>query len=462
MMADIKYDDSLIELYIFETTTLLDRFTAMLKNAKTDGSFSRADDTEIQSIMATIKGSSDMMRFDDIAFIAFEMEQLFAKVSAASLTEEAIGGLADGTIKVAQYIGNEIKKIEAGEPLTDGTDAAVAYIQNLVEYLEHEIRGEKNKEDLTTLSGVAKVDEGEPTPAPDNGDTGNEISSSDGDRYIVHVYFYEDSRMENVRAYLLTDKLEKVGRILASYPEDTENDSEAAENIRENGDYVARETKMFREQLEKLMKSALSVESVSFIGSMPNYDPDSVFSGDMEAPPDSPAERKSAPSAPIAAKKAPEPATETPVRISASESVSSVTILPEAVSETPDVVKCLHVSCGSELYSLLVSTVKEITAYENTADPYISLAEKLGIKNAADEISGCVMLTVSAEGSEESIRLRADDVIGTSDVKRLGLPKIFGAYGIEKLGVSACALHENGNISLILNPSTFLQGQKTL
>ncbi|MDR2611108.1 MAG: hypothetical protein LBC58_06585 [Clostridiales Family XIII bacterium] len=442
-MADSTYDDSVLELYTFETTTLLGRLTAMLREAKTAGSFSRAGDAEMQRIMATIKNSSDMMRFDLIADIAAETENLFAAVSAASLTEEEAGRLADAAVKVAEYIGCEVDKIQNGEPKTENADALRAYLKNLTaEIAAPEV-----------LTAPAPVPASEPAPA----------ASGTPGRFILHIYFYEDSRMENVRAYMLTEKLTKIGTVLAVFPEEAKNDPEAAEYIKENGFYLALETTMFREQLEKLMKGTLSVESVSFIGSMPGYEPATAQT--QEPPAASPAPVASAPVAPVASAPGAVPdEKEAALPVSVHDAEDTKKNVPSVSAHDAEDTKknvpfvserleCLRISCGGESYSLPVSAVEEVSVAESSDAPSVSLAEKLGIKNTAADTSGGIALSVFSRETGGRFRLRVDDVIGTQVATRLDMPAFFDAYNIAALGISGCALSENGDISLLLDPA---------
>jgi two-component system chemotaxis sensor kinase CheA len=273
-MNEKIYDDNdtVFELYLFETNTLLDRFDDMLRMAKSDGSISSRIDAEIERIMKTIKNSSDMMRLGAIADAAFETENLFNVVSGLSLSEAKVGKLADAGMWVSDFIRKELERIPDGESATpEETDELITAIKKFTEFI-------KTGEDETAE-----------TPAPAEALTPKptaitpEISEIPDDEpepeipaktlvYRMHVYFYENSRMENVRAYLLADKLSKIGKIEAVYPENVEENPETSDEINENGYYIALETHLTREQLERIMKGTLSVESVSFVGSMPNYE----------------------------------------------------------------------------------------------------------------------------------------------------------------------------------------------
>jgi chemotaxis protein histidine kinase CheA len=392
----------------------------MLHTAKTDGSFSRAGDTEIKRIMETIKGSSDMMRLDIIAEVAFETENLFAAVSAVSLTEVTVGKLADAGLWVSNFIRQNLDLIANGETAAEEAEELISAIKKFTEYIEH---GEEKPTESTDAV---------PADAPaDNAET----------LYRMHIYFYEDSRMENIRAYLLTDKLSKIGKVAAVYPNDPQNDPETSTEINENGYYIALETHLTREQLEKLMKGTLSVESVSFVVTMPN---DTVSAASMSEP------------TPEQDTPAPEP--------------SQVNTAPNPLAGEPTNIDCIRILSGGEIYSVPISCVRESFAangasggavtHRGISYPYVKVSEKLGAKNTAEDVSDGMMLLIS-EG-ESTGCLYVDDILGTSTALCVPLPTLFDGFDTRTLGISGCALREGSDVSLVIDPAIFLQDQKTL
>jgi chemotaxis protein histidine kinase CheA len=80
--------------------------------------------------------------------------------------------------------------------------------------------------------------------------------------------------MENIRAYMLTNKLKEMGVVNRTIPANLENNAEASVYIVENGFYISFTTSMFREQIETAAKGTLSVESVAFMRRMPDESED--------------------------------------------------------------------------------------------------------------------------------------------------------------------------------------------
>jgi two-component system chemotaxis sensor kinase CheA len=97
--------------------------------------------------------------------------------------------------------------------------------------------------------------------------------------YYLHIHFNEGARMENIRAFMLAGKLGEKGVVNRTIPANPETDPDTAGSIIERGFYISYTTSLFREQIETLIKGALSVETVSFLRRMPDGGIDAVTSG---------------------------------------------------------------------------------------------------------------------------------------------------------------------------------------
>ncbi|MEG0091636.1 MAG: Hpt domain-containing protein, partial [Oscillospiraceae bacterium] len=72
-----KNMESMLDMYLFETNTLLEQLDEILLNAEKIGDFTEENINEIFRIMHTIKGSSAMMQFESVMTIAHKVEDLF-------------------------------------------------------------------------------------------------------------------------------------------------------------------------------------------------------------------------------------------------------------------------------------------------------------------------------------------------------------------------------------------------
>ena len=69
--------DSMLDMYLFETNSLMEQLDELLIEAEKVEEFSTDDVNEIFRIMHTIKGSSAMMEFGSLNQIAHHIEDLF-------------------------------------------------------------------------------------------------------------------------------------------------------------------------------------------------------------------------------------------------------------------------------------------------------------------------------------------------------------------------------------------------
>lgn len=420
-MDDDFNNDSMLELYLFESTTLLDSLDAILLAAEAVRELTSDNINEIFRIMHTIKGSSAMMAFNAIADVSHKTEDLFAAVRDNGIEETRFDALFDLLLKVSKFLEGEVEKIQSGAEIIDGNPDLIEEISDFTATI-HAATSSASIPDLGRTLGVAP-DAGKDTaflaragitggvisadaqhdPLAHTGDFGDAISvgvpagffahtgtienamvdagaqgepfthtadisgagadpeirtesvkqkypqsagfrqpeplnpeiydrtaipaiqkqrvfqgaaqsptlvAPEGGRilgidlppvpahtkpheheveifeplpksdrlsgpgslacYNIHVHFNEGAKMENIRAYMLVNKLSEMGTVNRTIPSNLENGVNVTEHIVENGLYISFTTSMFREQIETVAKGTLSVESVTFVRRMPD------------------------------------------------------------------------------------------------------------------------------------------------------------------------------------------------
>ncbi|MDR0357423.1 MAG: Hpt domain-containing protein [Clostridiales Family XIII bacterium] len=346
-MSDDFNSDSMLELYLFESTGLLDSLDAMLLKAESERKLTQENINEIFRIMHTIKGSSAMMNFSLVSEIAHKTEDLFAIIRDNGPDEANFDELFDTALRVSDFLEKEVEKIQNGEELSENNPALTDEIVALTEKIKAETPNASEKPNLgrvlggapTPVAGTDAASEPKPvknpepvatrkpepaeksepvatrepdpveqipsdadfsdTPVapeggrilglePHNASPAQKAATSTGSKtvgrivvestkkpnslatYNIHIHFNEGARMENIRAYMLVNKLNEMGTVNRTVPDNLESNAEAADYIVENGFYVNFTTSMFREQIETVAKGTLSVESVSFTRRMPD------------------------------------------------------------------------------------------------------------------------------------------------------------------------------------------------
>ena len=334
-MSDNDFsNDSMLELYLFEATGLLDQLDDILLQSESDNSLTSENINEIFRIMHTIKGSSAMMSFNLISMVAHKVEDLFSLIRDNGVPEDKFEALFDLVLKVSDFLKDEIKKIQEGKEVETENNTLENEIQSMLDNFMTLSPPTKSKVDLgRTLGGNSDADSQSPaskqelqisssTPnvketeeiskpvevenkesfidrpiespnveteqiqepeasLPDN-NISNDASDNKNEEektntFYLHVYFNEGSKMENIRAFMLINKLKEVGTVNESLPSDLENNADSANYIIENGFCISFTTVLSREEIENITKGTLSVESVSFMKKMPDASGSSVF-----------------------------------------------------------------------------------------------------------------------------------------------------------------------------------------
>jgi two-component system chemotaxis sensor kinase CheA len=243
-------NDSMLEMYLFETTTLLDQLDSILLESEENEKLSSENINEIFRIMHTIKGSSAMMEFETISHTAHKLEDLFYFVRDNGVEDHYFDVLMDLVLKVSDFLKVEIDKIHNNETLSSENKALVEEIEDLLSILEsgHQEPDEEDKKE-------EKVEE-------ENIAEGNQ-------NYFLHVHFDADSKMENVRAFMLINKLETIGKVLATVPDDPSNNKDASSYIAQNGFYLSLSSSLSKEEILDVAKGTLSVNSIGFVDKLP-------------------------------------------------------------------------------------------------------------------------------------------------------------------------------------------------
>ncbi|MGL6217908.1 MAG: Hpt domain-containing protein, partial [Lacrimispora sphenoides] len=117
--------DNMLDMYLFETNSLLEQLDELLIEAEKAGDFTVDDVNEIFRIMHTIKGSSAMMEFSSLMQIAHRIEDLFFFIrenGLDSLDSSHKSTLFDLMFRSTDMLRAEVSKVENNEPLSDNVD----------------------------------------------------------------------------------------------------------------------------------------------------------------------------------------------------------------------------------------------------------------------------------------------------------------------------------------------------
>ena len=240
--------EAMVDMYIYETTTLLEQLDQILMKTESASNFGDEDINEIFRIMHTIKGSSAMMGLENVANLAHAIEDMFYIIREEKPVITTMKQLYELVFSASDLLKAEIELIQEDvyNP-TDFTDVKDK-IENYVEVL----KGGEPAEQAVTVTEKA-------TAAP------SEVQVGNSDLTTVKVIFDDDCKMENLRALILVNKIREDCETLEFEPADIENNPESAKLIIENGFLVRFKAHTSANDIIREIEEALNVKSYEIV-----------------------------------------------------------------------------------------------------------------------------------------------------------------------------------------------------
>ena len=253
--------DSVLEMYLYETNTLLEQLDNIMLSAEQADTLSEDDVNEIFRIMHTLKGSAAMMEFEPLMTIAHRIEDLFFLIRENTMgvvPEQDRPQLFDLLFKSIDYFRSEVSKIESGEPLSNNIDNFVNAINMFIDKIN-----------------------GQEAAAQEQADDPAEKVQGSGDpdhRFSLRVYLDDGCGMENLRAFMaITDVQDQCMNEFTYEPEGLEDNTALSETIIENG-FVMH----FRTEDDRSM----AVQVVSGLGFVKTYQEIDYIPAEVETKPE--------------------------------------------------------------------------------------------------------------------------------------------------------------------------------
>lgn len=244
----------MVDMYLFETNTLLDQLDEILLRTEQANTFTDDDINEIFRIMHTVKGSSAMMGFENLQKLAHKGEDMFFIIREDPSKMEDIGFVYDLVFQMSDLFKAEIEQIQNDENY-EPTD-----FSEMIDKLEKGalmLQGELD-------SAVAEEKAEKEQAAEEKKQEDAAVANSENGYTTVRVFFQSDCKMENLRAFLLLTTIKEQTDVKSWYPEDVETNSETCSYIQDKGFTIT-----FKadddEHIFKEIENALNVESYEVI-----------------------------------------------------------------------------------------------------------------------------------------------------------------------------------------------------
>ena len=260
-------DESMLDVYIYETQQLLESLENTLFAGENDKRLSADQINEVFRVMHTIKGASAMMEFENMAKLSHSLEDMFAIIRDHGAGASEWPEIFDISFGAVSYFNGELAKLLDKLPADGEAVALVERLKVLVGCLKGETPAPAPK--LSTpaapetpkaavTSAPAAVEQTAPAPAA------RPASEGKGDFYKVKLYFDENSQMEHIRAFGVVENIKKISGRYAYQPKDLTGEG-AAEEIRNNGFLLFLETSQNPDEVKKIIDGTLFLKSCSVL-----------------------------------------------------------------------------------------------------------------------------------------------------------------------------------------------------
>ena len=246
--------EGMLDTYLLETESLLDKLDEMLIADEKVGDFSTDDVNEIFRIMHTIKGSSAMMEFTPISNIAHHIEDMFFFIrdkGIDSLNAEQKNELFDLMFRSEDYLRSGLEKVKAGEALDNDVDAFAREINNFLAKISGK-GGEEKKEDRNDIPNcmlpVERVLPNDPTA-----------------KKFIHVLLDQGIGMENLRAFMIVNAIKEFDLDFRYYPQDMDSNPDTAQSIIASGFFIAFDNEEHLDKGEKVLREQSHILSYEIV-----------------------------------------------------------------------------------------------------------------------------------------------------------------------------------------------------
>ena len=246
--------EPMLEVFIYESTTLLEQLDEILLDSENSKSFSEDNINEVFRIMHTIKGSSAMMEFNGISTLAHAVEDVFFILredqSRLGSVNEA---LFDLVFRASDFLKAEVESVQNNGEATQDPSGMISELKRLAGIM----RGQAPAEDA-----AAPAASEEPASGP-------ALSPVPEGMYRVRVFFEEGCQMENIRAFMLITQLRDLCDRIESIPSHPENDSNLCGEIIQNGLILDFKPATTADDVIRAIESAVNIRTYEMIESTP-------------------------------------------------------------------------------------------------------------------------------------------------------------------------------------------------
>ena len=250
--------EPMLEMFIYETTTLLDQLDEILLESEKSKNLSSDNINEIFRVMHTIKGSSAMMDLGSISTLAHAVEDVFFIIREDPTRLEPVSeALFDLVFQASDFLKAEVESVQNTGEATQDPGAMIAELEKLAAIMRGEAVAPAAAAPAadTALAATEAVSTGTPDASDKPGK--------------VRVFFEEGCQMENIRSFMLLTQLHDVCDRVDSDPAHPEKDSSLSAEIVKNGFTVLFWPVSAADDVLRVVESSVNIKTYELLDEEP-------------------------------------------------------------------------------------------------------------------------------------------------------------------------------------------------
>lgn len=256
--------EPMLDVFIYETTTLLDQLDEILLDAEKSKSFSEDNINEIFRIMHTIKGSAAMMDLSGISTLAHSVEDVFFIIredpSRMTSISEAIFDLV---FQASDFLKDEVECVQNTHEANKDPGAIIAELEKTAAIMKGETPAPAAAAPSTPAAPAVQAAPAVEAPA----------SEETGDTCRIRIFFDDDCQMENIRAFMLVSQLKDLCADLTTIPANPENDASCCTEIIKNGFDMIFKPLVPMSEIFQVIESSVNVKNYTVLHDEPETQP---------------------------------------------------------------------------------------------------------------------------------------------------------------------------------------------
>jgi two-component system chemotaxis sensor kinase CheA len=255
-------DESMLDVYIYETQQLLESLENTLFAGENDKRLNAEQIDEVFRVMHTIKGASAMMEFENMAKLAHSLEDMFAIIrdnNGSGLSEWP--DIFDIVFSAVSYFNGELAKLLEKAPM----DGDPAPLMERLRALVARLQGDTAAAPVLQAAPAADAPAAPAVVAPAETTAPSPIYGKGEEAYYkIKLLFDENSQMENIRAFGVIQNIKKISLRYAHVPQNLDTEA-AAEEIRRNGFLIFLQTGHNPDEIKAILDETLFLKSCSVL-----------------------------------------------------------------------------------------------------------------------------------------------------------------------------------------------------